>query len=113
MLLGLIVVAHADEGRGPLWIIDVVSCVGAAVAYRFPLTGAALTTLGLTSWLALPHVLPSVGGLGFVVNIFAAVRLGLPWRIPLAIVLTALGYIVLVERSVSDPSARAAPAATV
>lgn len=113
MLLGLVIVAHSDEDRGFLWLIDVVSCLGAAVSYRYPRTGAALTTLGLTSWLVLPSVVPSIGGMGFVVNIFAAVRQGLPWRIPLAIVLTAIGYVVLVERSVSDASERLAPAVTV
>lgn len=113
MLLGLVVVAHSDENRGLLWLIDVVSCLGAAVSYRYPRTGAALTALGLTSWLLLPSVVPSIGGMGFIVNIFAAVRQRLPWRIPLAIVLTATGYVVLVDRSVADPSERLAPAVTV
>jgi signal transduction histidine kinase len=113
MLLSLVVVAHADEPRGPLWLIDAVSCAGAALCYRFPRTGAVLTTAGLATWLLLTHVVPSVGGLGFAVNIFAVWRRRLPWRIPLTIVLTVLGYLVLVERSVASPDERAAPAVAV
>jgi signal transduction histidine kinase len=112
MLLVLSAVANLDEAWSALWIIDLASCAGAAVSYRFPRSGAIVVAAGLVTWLLLPGVWPSITGLAFVINIFAAVRRGLAWRIPLAIALTVPGYMVMVERS-ADPSERAAPAVVV
>mgnify|MGYP000924417985 CR=1 FL=1 len=111
MLLVLSMFATSGDGR-PLWIIDVVTCAGAAASFRFPRSGAVTVAVGLASWLLLPDVWPSVTGLAFIINIFAAVRQRLPWRIPLAIALSVPGYLVMIERS-ADLGERATPAALV
>lgn len=112
MLLVLSMFATSNGNPPTLWIIDVVTCAGAAVSFRFPRSGAVAVAAGLVSWLLLPGVWPSISGLAFIINIFAAVRQRLPWRIPLAIALSVPGYLVMVERS-ADLSERATPAALV
>lgn len=112
MLLVLSLFATSGGDRPSLWIIDVVTCAGAAASFRFPRSGAMLVAAGLASWLLFPGVWPSVTGLAFIINVFAAVRQQLPWRVPLAIALSVPGYLVMVERS-AELGERAAPAALV
>lgn len=91
--------------RWPLmWVVDLICCVGAAISGRWPLPGAAIVALGLTVWTAIPpEVVVSVSGLALMINVIAAFRTNLSWRIPLTLAFAALGYFTLVARNV-DPS---------
>ena len=111
--LTLTAVLNRNEASPGVWLIEVLTCGGAAMAYRLPLAGALVVAAGLSSWFLLPGTWPGISGLVFVVNVFAAVRKGLRWRIPLAVGLTLLAYLVLVERSVQEAADRPGPAALV
>ncbi|MCB0910736.1 MAG: hypothetical protein KDB60_03870 [Propionibacteriaceae bacterium] len=113
LLVALTTVLNRDEGSAAVWVVEIVTCLGAALAYRLPLAGALVVAAGLSSWFLMPGVWPGASGLAFVVNIFAAARKGLSWRAPLTIALTVLAYLVLVERSVAQPTDRPGPAALV
>lgn len=113
LLVVLTAVLNREEHSVGLWAAELLTCAGAALSYRRPVLGALVVAGGLWSWFLMPGVWPGASGLAFVVNIFAAARKGLAWRVPLAIGLTVLAYLVLVERSVQQPGDRPGPAALI
>lgn len=95
---------NAGEQWPFVWGVDLVCCAGAATSYRWPVAGAIAVALGLSVWLVIPaEVVPSVSGLALMINVMAAFRQNLSWRILLTLILGALGYVALVVRSVGDP----------
>lgn len=110
MLFALTAISSSGEQSPLVWVIDAATCLGAAASYRFPRSAAAVVLAGQIAWLLIPGLWPSIAGLAFIVNIFAAMRQRLPWRIPLAIMLAVPGYLLMVERS-ALPAERATPAA--
>lgn len=102
-LLTASLVVNAGEQWPYMWVVDLVCCAGASISYRWPLPGAVAVAFGLLVWLVIPaEVLPSMSGLALMINVMAAFRQSLSWRIPLAVGLGALGYLALVFRSVED-----------
>lgn len=94
-----------------MWAIDLLTCVGAAISYRWPLAGALAGAAGLGAWLLVPDVVPSAGALAVLINVMAAFRQNLRWKVPLSVALAALGYLVLVMRAIRNPADHWATAA--
>lgn len=87
-----------------MWVIDVIACSGAALSYRKPALGAFLTALSLVAWLPFETTVVSTSGMVFYVNVFAAARKSLRWKIPLVLGLSGLAYLTLVRKAVELPS---------
>lgn len=85
------------------WVVDLVGCTGAAMSRRWPVAGALITGFGMGAWLLLPEARSSVSAMAFYINVFAAVRISLPWRIPLTVAFSGLAYVTLVREIVSNP----------
>lgn len=89
-----------------MWVIDLMACAGAALSYRRPILGAVLTGLSFAVLLPFPDALVSASGMAFYINIFAAVRKDLSWKVPLTLGLGGLAYISLVRKSIAEPEDR-------
>lgn len=87
-----------------MWVLDFVACAGAALSYRKPGLGAALTGVSLAVWLPLDMQTVSSSGLSFYINIFAAVRKDLHWKAPLILGLCGLAYLTLVKKAIAKPA---------
>lgn len=87
------------------WVIDLATCTGAALSYRWPVIGNVITGLSLAVWLPFDITMASASGIAFFVNVFAASRQNLAWRAPLVLGLGGLAYLVLVRKAV-EPQAR-------
>lgn len=106
VVLGLALFINSGDEWPYMWVIDVVSCTGAALSRRWPVAGAVLTAVGLAVWLPFPGVLPSISGMSFYINIFAAARMDLTWKLPLALGFGGLAYLSLVRNAVQEASYR-------
>lgn len=102
---------NSGEDWHYMWAVDLLTCAGAALSYRWPLAGALAGAVGLAAWLMVPDVVPSAGALAVLINVMAAFRQNLRWKIPLSVALAALGYLVLVMRAVRNPADHWATAA--
>lgn len=94
-----------------MWAIDLLTCVGAGISYRWPLAGAVAGAASLGAWLMVPNVVPSAGALAVLINVMAAFRRNLRWKVPLSAALAVLGYVVLVMRAIRNPADHWATAA--
>lgn len=102
LLIVSLVASYGEPWPHYLWI-DIVTCAGAAAAYRWPLVGASVAALGLAVWLVIPDAGPSVSGLGVLIVVFAAHRKNLSWRLPLTLVVAGLLFAVMIVRSGVEP----------
>ncbi|MFT4217316.1 MAG: histidine kinase [Micropruina sp.] len=93
---------NLGESWNYMWVIDLVTCVGAGLSYRWPKRGAIAVAVGVFSWLVIPGVVPSMSGLALLVNVMAAFRQNLRWKIPLTVASAVLGYVVMVSRSIQS-----------
>lgn len=59
-----------------------------------------MTGSSLAFWLPFPDALPSMSGIAFYVNVFAAARTNLSWKIPLTLGLCGLAYLTLIRNGV-------------
>lgn len=87
-----------------MWVIDVIACLGAAISYRRPALGAVLVALTLVVWLPFDELKVSTSAMAFYINVFAAVRKNLSWKIPLVLGLGGLAYLTLVRKAVESPA---------
>lgn len=86
-----------------VWVLDLLACGGAALSRRYPRLGAALTASSLAVWLPFPNVVPSFAGMAFYINVFAAARMNLSWKVPLMLGFGGLAYLALIRNSFGDP----------
>lgn len=89
-----------------LWVLDLLACGGAAISRKYALPGAVLTALSLAVWLPFPNLVPSFAGMAFYINIFAAARMNLSWKVPLMLGFGVLAYLSLVRNSFGEPQYR-------
>ncbi len=89
-----------------MWLVDLAACGGAAMSRRRPVLGSILTGLGMAFWLPFPGAIASASGLAFYINVFAAARSNLSWRIPLTLGFAGMAYLSLVRHAVTDPAYR-------
>lgn len=106
VIFGFALFVNRTEPWPMMWAVDLLACGGAALSRRFPITGAILTGLGLAFWLPFPQALPSMSGVAFYINVFAATRTNLAWKIPLTLGFGGLAYLTLVRRGVEGPEFR-------
>lgn len=103
LFVGCLVI-NAGERWPYVWVIDLVCCLGAAMAYRRPAASAIGVGAGVSSWLLISGVLPSVSGLAMLIVVVAAFRSDLSWKWPLVFGVVILGYLVLIAGSLDDTS---------
>lgn len=106
VLLTLSLIINSGSVSHWMWVVDSMTCVGAALSRIWPRVGAALTGIGMAIWLPFPENLASVSGMAFYINIFAAVRMNLSWKIPMTLGFGGLAYLSLVRNAVPEPSDR-------
>lgn len=112
--LGALIVAVASPWDHPwLRLLDLIICVGAGLSSRFPRIAAIISGAALSVYLFLPPEHVGVAGLAVFINIFASYRLGLQWRIPITVLLTAIAYFALVQHAFDTDRDFKAPALAV
>lgn len=99
VVFGLSLYINRSEPWPWMWVIDLAACGGAALSRRHPAIGAILTGLGLAFWLPFTHALPSMSSIAFYINIFAAARTNLTWKVPLTLGFGGLAYLTLVRNN--------------
>lgn len=85
--------------RPELILVDAAICISAALSGRFPRIAAIVGGAALMSYLLVPGTDVTTAGLALFLNIFAAFRRGIPERLPITIILTALIYFALVRHA--------------
>lgn len=112
--LGALIVAVASPWDQPLLrVVDLIICIGAGLSARFPRAAAVVSGTALSVYLFFPPEDVSVAGLAVFINVFASFRLGLAWRIPITVVLTAIAYYALVQHAFTTDNDFRAPAMAV
>ena len=84
------------------WLIDVVTLLGSALAYRRPVLGAILTAAGMLAWIPFADPPASISSLAVFINIFAVVRQGHRYKVPITVGLFGLCLLTLVQLSVAN-----------
>lgn len=84
------------------WLIDLVTLAGSALSYRSPVLGAILTAVGMLVWIPFADPPASISSLAVFINIFALVRQGHRYKVPMTVALFALCLLTLVQLSVDN-----------
>lgn len=99
-LLAIAVVSALHSWEQPTFrLIDVVICLGAALSGVAPRIAAVISGAAVLSYLFMPADSVSAAGLAVFINVFAAFRLGLPERLPITMILSAIAYVTLVRHA--------------
>ncbi len=98
LALAFALVVQPDQGL-PARLLTLTLCLGAGLSAMVPRVASVLTVASLLSFLALPAADVSVAGLASFINVFAAIRLDLRWKVPLVALLSCSAYATMVWHS--------------